>query len=198
MKNLFLTFAILLTMVATANSQVVRPLPQLVQNLSNENYAIWASWQNQQAARRAEEILTDTAWDKFSYAKRLISSSFGRGNTSTQVSSSSRSSSQSGKGWFERSGSSSGQATANFNRYGGTVITSRQVRYRNPSYVGAGTVITYNPWTRLRDGIGSPNWNNLFVPCKEGTLTLQEALNQIRGPQNSEKVFTILMEDYFD
>lgn len=197
MRSIILAIMILITSVA--NGQGIRSLPQVVQNLSNENYAIWASWQNRQAARRAEEVLADTAWNKFTYAKRLISNSFSRGNTTTRVGSSSQSSTQSGKGWSDRSGSRDGYADTNFNRYGGTTITSRRVKYRNPSYMGAGSVMIYNPWARAENSLGAPDWDNLFVPTSEGgTLTLQEVLDQRFGPTNPEKVFKALMGVYFD
>jgi hypothetical protein len=194
MKSIIFAIAILVTSVA--NGQITRSLPQVIQNLSNENYVIWAGWQNRQAARRAEEILADTAWNKFNYVKQLTSNSFSRGSSLTQTGSNSRSATLSGRGWSDSSGSRNGYESTNFNSRDGTVITSRQVRYRNPDYVGAGTVMTYNPWVRLRSGIGSPDWDNLFVPCEDGTLTMQEALNQL-GPRNPEQVFKIFMGGYF-
>ncbi len=194
-----LAVIILVTGSTIANGQNIRPLPQAVQNLSDENYVVWASWQNRQAAQRAEEILADTAWDKYRYMKRLSSNSFSRGNTMTRVGNSSQSSTQSGKGWSDRSGSRDGYADTNFNHQGGTVVTSRQVRYRNSGYVGAGAVITYNPWVRSKGALGNPDWDNLFVPTsKGGTLTLQEVLDQRFGPTNPEKVFKALMGVYFD
>ena len=203
--KIILAIAVLVTSVTIANGQIIRPLPQVIQNLSNEDYAVWVGWQNRQAIRRAEEIIDDTAWNKYSFADQVVTNSFSRGNATTQLSSSSRSTSnssiQSGEGWSNRSGSHAatrrGQSNTDFNRQGGTTTTTRQVRYRNPEYVGAGAVMTYSPWVRLKGRLGTPNWSNLFVPCKKGTLTMQEALDQIPGPLNAEKTFKALLEDYF-
>lgn len=200
-----LGIVILVAISITAEAQtVVRPLPLLIQNLSDEDYAIWAQWQNQQASRRSEVLAEDTDWTKYNYADRVVSNSFSRSNatmrTSATSNSANNSSSRSGPGWSNRSGSRSasrnGSASANVNRFGGTAITSYRVRYLNPDYVGPGPVSAYNPWVRPEGGLGTPDWKNIFVPCKKGTVTMQEALDRLTGPQNPEKVFEILMGDF--
>jgi hypothetical protein len=176
-----------------ADAQVARPLPKLIQNLSDEDYFIWAQWQNRQAVRRFREIDGRTRWDKYDYASRVVSSNFSRGNATTQTSGTSHSSSRAGS----RSTSRSGYANTNINRLGGAIVTSYRIRFRNPDYVSPGPTTAYNPWTRCKGGLGTPDWENLFVPCKEGTITMQEVLDQLIGPQNPEKVFKIMLEGYF-
>lgn len=197
---------ILATIGITVEAQTVpRPLPQVIQNLSDEDYAIWAQWQNQQASRRAEEIEDDTGWLRYNYADRVTSSSYSRGSATTRMSgttnATNNSSSRSGKGWSSRSGSRSatrrGSASTNTNRFGGTTVTSHKVRYLNPDYIGSGTVTAYNPWVRFTGGLGAPDWGVIFVPCKKGTVTMQEVLDRLVGPQNPERVFRLMMGDYF-
>jgi hypothetical protein len=77
------------------------------------------------------------------------------------------------------------------------VTTERTVRTLNPDYVGPGASVVYNPWARPEGGIGTPKWERIFVPVKEGTMTLQEILDRLNGPIDPEEVFTIFMRDYF-
>ena len=197
----FVSILVTLILVATgtiATAQVPRPVPQVIKSLSDSDYANWAQWQNRQAVRRAEEDAKRTRWDKYDYASRVASSSFARGNAGTRMSSTSNSNSRSGKHWSSRNATRRGSSSANFNRSGGTTITSYQVRYHNPDYVGPGASPFYNPWVRHVKGMGTPDWKAIFVPCKEGTITMQEVLDRLAGPQNPEKVFKIMLEGYFD
>lgn len=181
-----------LILVATgtiATAQVPHPTPQVIQSLSDSDYALWAQWQNRQAVRRSEEEAKRTRWDKYDYASRVVSSSSSRGSAGTRNSSMSRSSSH----LSTRRGSSS----ANFNRSGGTTITSYRVRYLNPEYVGPSASVFHNPLARHVKGMGTPDWKAIFVPCKEGTTTMQEVLDRLVGPQNPERVFEIMLEGYF-
>jgi hypothetical protein len=182
-----------LILVATetiATAQVPHPVPQTIQNLTDSDYALWARWQNRQAVRRAGEEAKRTRWDKYDYTSRVVSNSFSRGSVGARNSSTSRSSSN----LSTRRGSSS----ANFNRSGGTTITSHKMRYLNPEYVGPSASVFYNPWIRYGNGKGTPDWKTIFVPCREGTITMQEVLDQLVGPQNPEKVFGIMIGGYFD
>ena len=201
-----LWIVILATVSITVEAQTVtRTLPRVIQNLSDEDYAVWAEWQNRQASRRAKEIEDDTGWLKYNYADRVTSNSYSRGSATMRMygttNATSNSSSRSGKGWSSRSGSRSatrrGYASTNTNRYGGTTITSHKVRYLNPDYVGSGAVTAYNPFVRSTGGLGTPDWANIFVPCKKGTTTMQEVLDRMVGPRNPERVFKIMMEGYF-
>lgn len=198
-----LGIVILATISITVEAQtVVRALPQLIQNLSDKDYAIWAQWQNRQAIRRVVEIADDIDWMRYNYADRVISNSFSRGNTTARTSNSSNSVSNSSTRGKSRSGSRSttrnGYANTNFNRFGSTAITSYQTRYLNSDYAGAGVISIYNPLIQPKGGLGTPDWANLFVPCKKGTITMQEVLDRLIGPQNPEKVFKIMLGDYFD
>lgn len=183
---------------------VSRPLPKLVQNLSDEDYAIWAQWQNRQAERRAEADARKANWFKYNYANKVVSNNYSRSNATTNTSSSanviSNTTSRGGKGWSNRSGSRSmtrnGHSSMNAARFGGNTVTSYTVRFRNPDYVGPGTTNYYNPWVRHEGGLGTPDWSTIFVPCKEGTVTMQEVLDRLDGPRNPENVFNVMMEGY--
>lgn len=202
MRKTILAILIILTSTLASAQTVERPVPKLIQNLSDEDYAIWAQWQNRQATRRAEVEGAKTQWDRYDYADRIVSNSFNRGSTSVRSSGSARTNSTSrpgNAGQTSRSGSrsmtrnSQGQTDQN----SGTTIISDQVRRLNPDYAGPGATVTYNPYVRPEGGLGTPDWATLFIPCKEGTITMQEVLDRLTGPQRPEKVFKIMMEGYF-
>jgi hypothetical protein len=200
MRKTILTILIILTSTITSTQTVDRSLPRLIQNLSDEDYTVWAQWQNRQTARRAE--VEGAQQDRYTYADRVVSNSFSNGIASVRVSGNSRSNSTSrpgSAGKSHRSGSrnTTRNSQANTNQASGTTVISDQVRVRNPDYVGTGTTMTYNPYVRHTGGLGAPDWATLFVPCKEGTITMQEVLDRLTGPQRPEKVFETMMEGYF-
>lgn len=203
MRNLFITLAIIIGITSTVSGQTVeRPLPKLIQSLSDEDYAVWAAWQNRQATRRAEAEDTKTKWDRYTYAGRVTSNSFSNGSANVRTSGTARTNSTSrpgNAGQTNRSGSRSmsRNSQANTNQKGGTTVITDQVRVHNPDYVGPGAVQMYNPYVRPTGGLGSPDWATLFIPCKEGTITMQEVLDRLVGPQRPEKVFETMMEGYF-
>ena len=202
MRKTIIALIILLASTVASAQTVERPLPKLIQNLSDEDYAIWAQWQNRQAVLRAEAEDVKTEWDRYSYANRVVSNSFSNGNVSARVSGNSRSNSTSrpgSAGKSHRSGSrnTTRNSQANTRQASGTTIISDQVRVRNPDYVGPGATVTYNPYVRPEGGLGPPDWASLFIPCKEGTITMQEVLDRLIGPQRPEKVFETMMEGYF-
>lgn len=184
-----LGIVILAAIGITAEAQFAsHPLPRVIQNLSDEDYVIWAQWQNRQANRRADEA-GDTSWRKYDYATRVTSDSFSRGSASMQSRSTSRRRDS-------RTATRNNSTHATINRRGGATITSRKVRSLNPDYVGPRPLVVYNPWVRSQGSLGTPDWANLFVPCKEGTITMQEVLDLLIGPQNPERVFKTMMEGY--
>ena len=184
-----LGIAILAAIGITAEAQSIsRPLPRVIQNLSDEDYAVWAQWQNRQANLRADEG-GDRSWDKYNYATRVTRDSYSHGSASRQSSSTSRKNSSTAS-------TRNGNAHTNVRRRGGMTVTKRQVRFVNPDYVGPRPLEVYNPWVRSKGNLGSPDWPNLFVPCKEGTTTMQEVLDRLIGPQNPERVFKTMMEGY--
>jgi hypothetical protein len=202
MRKTILAIIIILTSTVASGQTVERPLPKLIQNLSDEDYAIWAQWQNRQAVRRAEKEDAKTQWDRYTYADRVVSNSFSNGSATVKASGTARSSATTrpgSAGKTHRSGSRSmtRNSQANTNQASGTTVISGQVRMRNPDYVGPGATVTYNPYVRPEGGLGTPDWTTLFIPCKEGTITMQEVLDRLTGPQRPEKVFETMMEGYF-
>jgi hypothetical protein len=203
MRKTILAILIILTSTVASAQTVARPLPKLIQNLSDEDYIIWAQWQNRQSVRRAEVEDARTRWDKYDYANRIVSNSFNYGNVNVQTSGTVRSNSSTrpgNAGQTRRTGSRSmtRDSQASTNQRSGTTVISDQVRRLNPNYAGPGGTLTYNPYVRPKGGLGAPDWAILFVPCKEGTITMQEVLDRLTGPQRPEKVFKIMMEGYFD
>lgn len=185
---LFATFA--------SGQEVTRPLPKLVQNLSDEDYAIWAQWQNRQAERHSEERAKYTQFEHYNYGNRIVTSRFNRGSASRRFSNSATAHSQVDRNSRSQFTNRHGSSNTTMNRSGNSVITAYGVRFLNPDYVGPGITPYYNPWVRPEGGLGTPDWSRIFIPCKEGTITMQEVLDRLGGPMNPEKVFEIMMEGY--
>jgi hypothetical protein len=201
-KTIVIILAILLTSTVVNGQTVARPLPKLIQNLSDEDYAIWAEWQNRQATRRAEVEDTKTKWDRYTYAGRVVSNSFNRGSTSMSTSGTARTNTTTrpgSAGKTHRTGSRSMTRSrqGRTNQANGSTVITDQVRRLNPDYAGPGATLMYNPYVRPEGGLGGPDWTTLFIPCKEGTITMQEVLDRLTGPQRPEKVFETMMEGYF-
>ncbi len=193
MKKLIAAILMTLALVVTANAQSVqRPVPQFVESLSDADYATWAQWQNRQAERRGKELSAASTTPRYNYAIRVESSTASRGGAFTQ----SRANSTRGRGMSNRSGRSGSVATQFMSR-SDSVTMARTMRYNNLDYVGPGPVTIYNPWVRAKGGKGTPEWDRIFVPVKEGTMTLSEVMDRLSGPHNQEKVFTLFISDYF-
>jgi hypothetical protein len=67
--------------------------------------------------------------------------------------------------------------------------------YLNNEYTGPGPIIISNPYVRAT-GVGEPNWNEFFVPCEGGAMTVAEVI-AANGPADAETLFTKLMAPYF-
>jgi hypothetical protein len=178
-----------LTAIAKAEP---RALPEIIQNLSDKEYAVWAQWQNRQAVRRAGEIADKIRWEKYDYIDRMVSRSFSRGDAMTRTSVTSRSSGRAAS----RHATRNGYVSTNLNRSNGTTIAFFKDRCLNPDYVGPSAIVAYNPWVRSENRTGKPDWANLFVPCEEGTITMQEVLDRLIGPQKPERVYKIMLEGF--
>jgi hypothetical protein len=63
-------------------------------------------------------------------------------------------------------------------------------------YTGPGEVMVYNPFVRSSGGVGLPDWDNLYVPCQSGAMTVSEALRKY-GPTDPEALYEKLMAPYF-
>ena len=202
MRKTILAILIILTSTVASAQTVERPLPKLIQNLSDEDYTIWAQWQNRQAVRRAEAEDVKTKWDRYTYANRVVSNSFNRGSTSMSTSGTARTNTTTrpgSAGKTRRTGSRSmtRNRQGRTNQANGSTVITDQVRRLNPDYAGPSATLMYNPYVRLEGGLGAPDWATLFIPCKEGTITMLEVLDRLTGPQRPEKVFETMMEGYF-
>ena len=193
MKKLIASVLITLALVVTADAQSVqRPVPQFVESLSDADYATWAHWQNRQAMRRGKELSAASTTPRYNDAVRVESSTASRGSAFT------RSRANSARGGTASSHTTrSGSAATQFGRRSASVTTARRIRYNNPDYAGPGPVVTYNPWVRATGGKGTPDWDRIFVPVKEGTMTVSEVMDRLSGPYNREKIFKLFISDYF-
>jgi hypothetical protein len=72
---------------------------------------------------------------------------------------------------------------------------SMPASYVNPDYSGSGPLTISNPYVRAT-GVGEPNWNEFFVPCEGGAMTVAEVI-AANGPADAETLFTKLMAPYF-
>jgi hypothetical protein len=193
MKKLIASVLMTLALVVTANAQSVqRPVPQFVESLSDADYATWAQWQNRQAERRSKELSAASITPRYNHALRVESSGSSRGSAFTR----SRANSARG-GTASNHTTRNGSAATQFRRRDESATTAYSIRYNNPDYVGPGPVTIYNPWARTKDGKGTPDWDRIFVPVKEGTMTVSEVMDRLSGPYSQEKIFKLFISDYF-
>lgn len=192
MRKLLASILIVLALAVTASAQTAqRPLPQFVESLSDADYATWVQWQNRQAERRSAEKSDALTEPRYDYARRVESQRGTQGRAYTRTQGSTFNGGRTGHSQQRRG------ATVMLDRRTTSVATARIVRLNNPNYVGPGTLTTYNPWVRLKGGKGTPDWDNIFVPTKEGTRTVSEFMDTLTGPHSAERVFTILISEYF-
>ena len=192
MMKLIASILVVFALVATANAQsAMRPVPQFIESLSDADYAIWARWQNRQAERRSKEVSANSATPRYQHGVRLETSQ------SSSSAASVRSSVRSSRGAGSARGGRSGLTTMRGQSLTTSVTTATPTRYLNPDYAGPGPLTTYNPWTRVKGGKGTPDWDRIFVPVKEGTMTVSEVMDRLSGPYSQEKVFKLFISDYF-
>lgn len=207
---LFVLFALFAMPVTAAEITVTegpvrRPLPEFVQELPAEDYAVWAEWQNRQAALRAEREARYSYERPYIKTMRTIIESNGGRNTSRRASgtttrnSSSRGYSKNGHSRRSNSSTTTRNMAMDSRSRNWNTTTAETVphRYVNPAYTPPGPVAVYNPYVKPEGGVGAPDWSNLFVPCEEGTMTLTEALDECRGPVSPEKLYRKLLERWF-
>jgi len=206
---LFILFTLLATpvfaQIIVIDKLPLRPLPVFVQTLSDEDYALWAGWQNNQAALRAENNAFYSFERPYIETMRTVvktaSGSRSTANASGTTTQNSSSRGYSKNGHSRRDNNSTTTRNMSSNRsnraWGTTTAETIPQRYINSAYVPTGAVTVYNPFVKLEKGAGIPDWNNLFVPCEEGTMTLTEALNSCRGPMSTEKLYRTLFEGWF-
>jgi hypothetical protein len=182
-----------------------RALPKFVQELSAEDFEIWAKWQNRQAELRAEHDAFYSYERPYITINKTVVSSAGGQTSRMRMSGTTHRSSTShttrGKNTSKRSGSSTTNRNASADRssrsWDHTTAFTYPHRYRNFAYVPPGPVTTYNPFVKPEACDGEPDWDNLFVPCEEKTKTLTEALDECRGPTSPEKLYRKLLEEWF-
>ncbi|MEN6367751.1 MAG: hypothetical protein ABFC88_13145 [Thermoguttaceae bacterium] len=191
--------------VTVSEERPGRPLPKFVQKLSPEDYKLWAAWQNRQAElRQTEETNDPMAPRRYASASRLTTVAAGYASSVSQAYSVGGGGGRSGKGCKGGGGGKrdyGGNAITGYSdlRTGSVSATERNtMRYLNPDYAPKSRLLM-NPYVKPNETgtIGEPDWDNIFVPCKEGTMTMTEAMDAQRGPVNPEKLYAKLMAPYF-
>ena len=183
------SFLIVLAMLIGTTACAQEGLPEFVQSLSSEDYAIWAAWQNHQAKLRAAEESENSYEEPFIYSVRTTSSVNGGITAALNRMNRTRRSKRSSTTWST--------AMNNVSTWRDATVETTPRRYANPAYRPPGSVTIHNPYARFADNVGTPNWDKLFVPCKTGTMTVAEALETARGPVSAERLFSEVMSDWF-
>jgi hypothetical protein len=184
------SFLIVLAMLVGTTTCAQEGLPKFVQNLSYEDYATWAAWQNRQAKLRVVEESEDSIEEPFVYSVRTTSSING-GITAAlnRMNKTNRT---------KRSSTTRSTATNNVSTWRNAKAETMPHRYVNPAYRPPGSVTIHNPYARFARPVTNrpPNWDNIFLPCKSGTLTVTEALEEARGPMSAERLFSQVMSEW--
>ncbi len=161
-------------------------LPKFVQNLSDMDYATWATWQNRQADLRAAEEREDSYEEPYVYSvKTSTAVNGGVASSLRQLSKTNRSNDIATR-----------RAVIIHEQSDWRNIASEtgQQRYTNPDYVPPGPVTIHNPYARFASPVDrAPSWDKIFVPCKSGTMTVSEALDKLGSPAPAELLFSVLM-----
>lgn len=167
-----LIFALMaLICIRPAGAQIIveppamRPLPTAVQNLSDEEYAAWAIWQNALTRRRVDGY----------YGVRWLTSPASEVTTSLRGSATRSTYGTYGKG------RRSGFTVNNYSRCGTINRRDYLNYYVNPDYVGPGPATYYNPFVRVEAGLGTPDYENLFIQTDEGPITIADFI-RAEGP----------------
>lgn len=161
-------------------------VPKFVQNLSSEDYATWAAWQNRQAKLRAAEESEESVEKPYITSVRTTSSISG-GVTAAlnRLNKTSRS---------KRGSTTRAAATNNVDTWRNATVETIPHRYVNPAYRPPGPLTIHNPYARFVNPVNrTPNWDKIFVPCKSGTMTVSEAMDKLGSLMPAELLFSVLM-----
>jgi predicted nucleic acid binding AN1-type Zn finger protein len=191
-------------MATSVFAQAPRSLPKFVQNLSQENFAAWANWQNAQTEKRSADPAT-VDYER-PYLPGVRTTATTSKTTTFTGSSNVEGGNFSSRRGFTRNGFSSNNASVSSYRNntnsgyrglaGSTSTESRVFNYRNPFYNSPPPIILYNPFVKPTTGKGEPDWRNIFIPHKGKIVTVQEALEQADGPIHPETLFTNAMKTF--
>jgi len=178
MKRLFLILT-LLSFASVANGQltvtegpIARPLPQIIQNMSNEEYATWVIWHNLVTARKAGEKDEKDGYTGPKWLYGEVTNSYkrgsGRGATNNRGPRGVRSSNQ-----FS---SSRGRTSVNTNHSSFSHTRNYQYRYLNPDYTSPGSITIYNPFVRHKGSLGYPDYENIYLPTPKGPQSMADLI----------------------
>lgn len=180
MKRFFLILVLLFANMASGQivvteGPVARPLPQVIQNMNDKEYAAWAIWHNLVTSRKATE---STGPSRYLHGKAIDTYGHSRGRTIANSNSYSNSYSQRSKATGSSSQSSSrhGYTSIGNNRNSSSHTRSYQYRYLNPDYTGPGVATYYNPFVRQKGGIGYPDYENIYLPTPKGPRSIADLM----------------------
>jgi len=185
-RSLLIVLAMLVGTTACAQDA----LPQFVMALSDADYARWAAWQNRQSKLRAAEEAENSYEEPYVYSSKTATSVDG-GLTAAIL--------RLDKARRSKSGSTRRAATTRTQSDWRNIETETwQQRYVNPDYTPPGAVTIHNPYARFAKPVEGrvPNWDKLFVPCPDGTMTVTEALAKFPAPVSPEKFYSLIMSEW--
>jgi hypothetical protein len=148
--------------MTVVDAPLMRVYPKFVQSLTDSQFKVWATWQNEQA--RLHKI--------DSYVPQYLG-----GSREVTV--------------FDSPSGPRGQKGG----VGFIETQSMPSSYLNNEYTGPGPLMISNPYVRAT-GVGEPNWNEFFVPCEGGAMTVADVI-AANGPMDAETLYTKLMAPFF-
>ena len=146
---------------------------EVIQNMSDEDYAAWAVWHNLVTSRKAAEYVGPSRW---LYGTAIDTYNRSSGRTTANSNSYSNSYSRRGKTTSSRSSSRRGYTSIDSNRNSSSHMRSYRHYYLNPDYVGSGSVTVYNPFVRHEGGVGYPDYENIYLPTSEGPQSMADLM----------------------
>jgi hypothetical protein len=173
--------------VTATEGPALRPLPQVIQNMSDEEYAAWAIWHNIVTTRKAAEYIGPS---RYLYGKATDTYSRSNGRTTANSSSHSDSRTNRGKTTSNRSSSRYGHTSIDSNHSGSSHTRNYQYRYFNPNYAGSNSATYYNPFVRSKGSLGYPDYENIYLPTPEGVQSVADLMFTPSKKARSKKGIT--------
>jgi hypothetical protein len=178
MRSLIFAIVILTANVASAQiiasqqeGPAVRSLPQVIQQLSDDDYAAWAKWHNQLAEQHAEKFNTNQE----RYQRTLVTTYGDSGRTGTTI-----------HGYRNRRTGEHGlQGQGSFNS-SGTSYTYEMQR-RIPGQVKG--VHVYNPFCKPKATDLEPDWDNIFCVINGSIFSVSELIKLAPVPTSAEQLY---------
>lgn len=157
--------------VKTSEGPAVRTLPKCVQALDAEGYAAWAEWQNALAEKAAADERQFQS--PYIYGLRTVTSTSGVGNIRPRY--------------------RNADSFQSFSTGGST--TTLPIEVKNPQYM-VKPLIVLNPFVKPTNGVGLPDWNNLYCLVDGKIMSVKDAAALLPVPIPMETLYSKLMMAY--